>query len=436
MKTTTKQQYGDIELGKRLRKLRLARGLTQADLAEPKYTHAHVSTIEAGRRMPSEDALEFFAQKLGVDSDELATGRPAGVAAELRVRVEQARAGISEGHLDAAKKSTQSVIKEAREFRLPRVEARAHEVLALALERSGDFEGAVRSYEKAVGILKSEAPTAWAGAIAGQLRCLDQQQDPHQAIFIGENYLERLKQTRMSSPAALLRVTTALILPYLHSGSLVRARESADRCQQLIPRVNDPFNLAVSYVNIAAVQLERGLHADANISLAKAEELFETQDLTSEAGMALLARGVNLARDGKDEAKSVLERASSALAKAGHRVQQSLAELELGRLERLAGQFQNAVVRIEQALRLLAPGAQPRLEAWGRRELGLALAAIKDKRAEKELGKAIELYRSQKLHQEVARTYVTMARLHPATSKLRLKALEQAADAIEQVTDL
>ena len=34
-------------LGKTLRKLRVSRGLTQAELAEPKYTHAYISTIEA-----------------------------------------------------------------------------------------------------------------------------------------------------------------------------------------------------------------------------------------------------------------------------------------------------------------------------------------------------------------------------------------------------
>lgn len=386
--------------------------------------------------MPSEDALEFFAQKLGVDRDELATGRPAGVAADLRLRVEQARVSISDGQIDAAKKSAQSAIRDAREFRLPRVQARGHEVLALAQERSGDLDGAVRSYEKAVELLKDEAPTAWAGAIAGQVRCRNQLNDPHHAIFIGENYLERLKRMRMASPGAVLRVTASMIHPYLHSGSLIRARESAEHCQRLIPRVNDPFNLAVGHVNIAAVQLESGHHADANISFAKAEELFEALELTSETGIALLSRGVNLAREGKSEARSVLERASSTLAKVGYRAQQANAEIEVGRLDRIKGDPQSAIDRIEQALRLLAPGAQPRLEASGRRELGLALAATKNKRAEKELIKAIELYQSQGLHQEVVRTYVMMAKLHAAGSKPRLQALEKAATAIEKIPDL
>ena len=54
-------------LGTRLRRLRRDQGLTQRQLGAPRYTHAYVSTIEAGRRRPSREALEHFASNLGVD---------------------------------------------------------------------------------------------------------------------------------------------------------------------------------------------------------------------------------------------------------------------------------------------------------------------------------------------------------------------------------
>ncbi len=71
-------------LSTRMRKLRTARGMTQRELAEPKYSHAYVSTIEAGRRKPSREALEFFAERLAVDVEELATGKPARLEARWR----------------------------------------------------------------------------------------------------------------------------------------------------------------------------------------------------------------------------------------------------------------------------------------------------------------------------------------------------------------
>jgi transcriptional regulator with XRE-family HTH domain len=58
-------------LGTRLRKLRLDRDLSQAQLAGERYSASYVSTIEAGRRYPSPDALGFLGQQLGVDLAEL-----------------------------------------------------------------------------------------------------------------------------------------------------------------------------------------------------------------------------------------------------------------------------------------------------------------------------------------------------------------------------
>src|ERR671929_169869 len=53
---------GGAMFGSRLRKLRLARGMTQKELAGDRYTHAYVSSIEAGRRMPSREALQLKAE--------------------------------------------------------------------------------------------------------------------------------------------------------------------------------------------------------------------------------------------------------------------------------------------------------------------------------------------------------------------------------------
>ena len=58
-------------MGRRLRELRLAAGMTQAELAGRRFSHAYVSVLEAGRREPSRAAVEYFAQRLGVAVEEL-----------------------------------------------------------------------------------------------------------------------------------------------------------------------------------------------------------------------------------------------------------------------------------------------------------------------------------------------------------------------------
>ena len=82
-------------LGTRMRRLRLARGMTQKELADPKYSYAYVSTIEAGRRTPSREAIEHFATRLGVTPDELVTGRPADLEARLELSLQEATVTLS-----------------------------------------------------------------------------------------------------------------------------------------------------------------------------------------------------------------------------------------------------------------------------------------------------------------------------------------------------
>src|SRR5438093_6695627 len=100
-------------IGTRIRRLRTAKGLTQKELAAPRYTHAYVSSIESGHRRPSQTALEHFASKLGVPADELATGRPADAALRLELLLAEARVSLSSGDFDAAADGFRKVIKDA-----------------------------------------------------------------------------------------------------------------------------------------------------------------------------------------------------------------------------------------------------------------------------------------------------------------------------------
>ena len=114
-----------MSLGKRLRRLRIERGLTQRELADPLYTHAYVSTIEAGRRQPSTAALDHFAAKLDVTPEELLTGTPADLPARLELRLQEARIAVSTGDLAAAEKEFSRIRREAVAHNLPRLAARA-----------------------------------------------------------------------------------------------------------------------------------------------------------------------------------------------------------------------------------------------------------------------------------------------------------------------
>lgn len=72
-----------IRVGRRLRELRLAAGMTQAELAGRRFSHAYVSVLEAGRREPSRAAVDYFAQRLGVAVEELWSEKGASWALQM-----------------------------------------------------------------------------------------------------------------------------------------------------------------------------------------------------------------------------------------------------------------------------------------------------------------------------------------------------------------
>src|SRR6266480_3577930 len=59
------------DVGARIRSLRTAKGLTQAQVAEPQYTKAYISMLESGRTRASIKALEHIAGVLGVKPADL-----------------------------------------------------------------------------------------------------------------------------------------------------------------------------------------------------------------------------------------------------------------------------------------------------------------------------------------------------------------------------
>ena len=75
-------------LGERVRTLRVNAGLTQTALAGDRFSKEYVSQIERGKTRPTQETIEWLAQRLGVDAGFLASG----VSADERGRIETALA--------------------------------------------------------------------------------------------------------------------------------------------------------------------------------------------------------------------------------------------------------------------------------------------------------------------------------------------------------
>src|SRR5437588_764941 len=70
-------------VGAKLRAARLAKKLTQSQLARPDFSVSYVSAIERGQIHPSLRALEIFAQRLGLSSSDLLLNQTGQILHEL-----------------------------------------------------------------------------------------------------------------------------------------------------------------------------------------------------------------------------------------------------------------------------------------------------------------------------------------------------------------
>jgi tetratricopeptide (TPR) repeat protein len=392
-------------IGRRLRRLRIAKGLTQKALAAPRYTHAYVSSVESGHRTPSREAIEHFAAKLDVSVDELETGRPADIVARLELRLAEARVTLSAGDFDGAAEAFRAVIREAKRHHVITALAKAEEGLGLGLERQGSPEGAIEHYQRAEMTLSNEPITAVVDAVAGKARCFHSLGDVRHAIYLLESQLDAVVREDLRDPDALAHLHADLVYLYVEAGLYRKAAASADELELLAPRLRDPSRVAHMNMNVARAYLVQGDVERAQRSLQRAEDAYRQLGFRSETGSAHLARGYVLSRQGLlGEARAELELAKAAYEETSDDKHLPRVLNELARVERLEGGLVRARALLERSIAIIGTHDAPIL-AWAHRELGLVLTDLDPSAAEKRFRTAIELYELAEQTVEIAVTY-------------------------------
>jgi transcriptional regulator with XRE-family HTH domain len=143
------------QIGERLRRTRLAAGLTQQQLAEGRYTKAYVSALENGLSRPSMAALNYLSGRLGIPASKLINDEPAAWA-----RIE-ADLALASGRWDDAIAAYRDLLEStaAREARAELMsglaealirEGKGREATPLAAEAARIFHSANREAEAAL----------------------------------------------------------------------------------------------------------------------------------------------------------------------------------------------------------------------------------------------------------------------------------------------
>ena len=422
------------EFGGRLRKLRLSSGLSQTELATPVCTGAYISQLEAGVRRPSERLIRHLSEKLGVDAEELATGRRGVLEPELLLAVQESKVLFYGGDIDQAKTNLEHVVREAKANKLVVAEARAEEALATVHERNGDLAAALAGFQRAQDLLTAEPLAQQAEAVAGIARCIQMEGDVRYGVHVLETYLDRLREQADPHPDALMRTYAALSHAYFGAGYNEKALEASERAQALEPRSDDPQHVACMYVNVSRALMHEKRYGDALIALAHAEDTFRTLDWKVQVARTKINQGIVLVqKEELEAAAAVLNSALGLLAEAPSSFDEAAALTELGKIARRSGDQVAAKEHLNRALKLVDEGDLPQ-RARIFRELGLSEENPKE--AATHLGKAVDLFRAANQTIEVAVTLGKLATLMKDNNDLEaaLAAYEQTVEAVEGLT--
>jgi transcriptional regulator with XRE-family HTH domain len=333
------------DVGARIRSLRTAKGLTQAQLADPLYTKAYISMLESGRTRASMKALEHIAGVLGVKPSDLLGGvagpnPPQYQLLEARRLMEQGQyaealpvlEAIEEGltardqlvrlrYLAAAynacgqPKQAFPVIERAQRMADLLSDAeeqtRVRSVLANAYTRTYAYEEAARLLRECItdcenGIVRD--PTFHFRRIVDLALLLTSMRQPKQALTTYDRALQMSEQ--LSSRPMLAGVYAGMARTYQDEGDLEAAITYSQKSLQIYEELGLIDQIACTLDNAALLYAEYGNRERARESLERAAVLAQE---TKRDGTLASIRASEAEVMAKTDAKRALDAAQEAL---------------------------------------------------------------------------------------------------------------------------
>lgn len=359
-------------IGRRVHRLRAERGLTQRELAEPSYTPAYISTLEAGRVRPSEAAVRHLAERLGVSYEEVATGRPAHLATELRLRLVEAQRTLATSAAEDAVTDFTELLAEADRLGLDQESASATLGLGECALETGDLPTAQRHFEVAERLLADAPLSQRARAVRGRAVAHLLAGELRYACYLLESTIDELNASGLPDPGALLLLYTASIAPYMDMGAHARAAQAGELALALAPRVDDPELVAGMHRSVARSLIAAGRTDEADASLARAAEIYQQLQIRTEMAHCHWMRGYVRAQDGDlSGAETELLAARDMLASKRAALYTAQVEVELADVLRRQGKARQAEDLLHRLLGELQPDRGAVHAAGAHRLLGL-----------------------------------------------------------------
>jgi transcriptional regulator with XRE-family HTH domain len=371
--TRDRDAAAEETIGQRVRRLRLARGLSQRDLAGPGVSDAYVSRIESGGRKPSHRALRHIAGKLGVDVELLEFGRMIPVAKERALTLADAELELRiNNDLDRAEGVLRRLLAEEAPDGL---EARIRSALASIAARRGRYAEAIEQLERVIAS-GAAIPEAQPDAFETLARSYLATGASQMAVTLLDDCIEAVDVDERYAPLQV-RYRRFLAGAFTTLGRLDRAAAVLDQAMQKAEAVGGLSDQVGVHWERARLLWTQGDGDGALDAITYARALADLREDTLESARAsVFAAQISNYSGRFEEARAHLERARGLLRFGEAAPDRGLLRAEEAKVEARLGEPQRALELAREADALL--GANVRHAPNAAHALAVAYAALDD----------------------------------------------------------
>jgi tetratricopeptide (TPR) repeat protein len=343
-------------LGERLRTLRVNAGFTQTDLAGERFSKEYVSQIERGKTRPTQETLEWLAQRLGVDPGFLASG----VSADERGRIETSLAraeALSQSHeYEEAVEEFSKVQPTIAGIAATELEVRALSGEAWARMRVGEVKQAIELLTRARGMAEDPmfSDVDRAEILFRLGACRYQLSSIQTALGLFNEALTLAERSELPNDRLRADVLHWRSRCYRRQRDFEAAREDVERALELAEALDDPRTVARVYFQASLVAERQGQWVLARKYAEQAKSQFEEIADRATVGKLLNNLGAfNFMLGKPEEAVDHLKESFRILLDYGSEADAARAVSSLAQVHLRTGHPEPAEEQARQALKLL-----------------------------------------------------------------------------------
>jgi len=383
-RTTRRTSPEGVRLGERLRQLRVAAGLTQSELAGDRFSKEYVSQIERGKTRPTAGTIEWLADRLGVDAGFLGSGVATDERARLEGALTRAEALYEAQEDEEAVEAFEPLPAAARATGVPELQVRALVGAGLAKMRVGDHRAALALLNDARAISEtgSFSDVERADVLLRLGGCRVMLSSIQTALGLLNEALLLAERSGLPCDALKANILSWRARCWLIQRDYEAAKEDVERALELAHAVDDLRTVGAAYFQASLVADREGRWVLARNYAERARQAYaELSDRVHVGQLTNNLGGLNFLLGNTDDAIELLKEAFSIALEAGQDADAGRAVSSLAQVHLRTGNVEQAEEQARHALELL-DGRVDYVDETGNAQLVLGRALLEQGRFE------------------------------------------------------